>query len=134
MNLIDEAAVPVNKTNFIILLKIVRQCRIISGMIFIETTLFTRLIVDLLSDEEYLYIQKYLLHHPDAGKKIPGSGGVRKLRWRNADKGKRGGVRIIYYWKETFDEIWMLTIYQKGKQDNIPAHILKKIAKEVKNV
>ena len=63
----------------------------------------------------------------------PGTGGVRKLRWSTAGKGKRGGVRVVYYYKKSDYEIWMLTIYSKSKTENIPAHILKRIAEEIKN-
>jgi hypothetical protein len=102
-------------------------------MIFIETSLFTKLISEILVEEEYFGLQKYLLKQPDAGKIIQGSGGVRKLRWMKDSKGKRGGVRIIYYWKKSDNEIWMLTAYEKSKQENIPGHILKKIVKEIKD-
>jgi hypothetical protein len=103
-------------------------------MIFIETSLFTKLIEELLGNEEYTNLQQYMMKKPDAGNLVPGSGGVRKLRWKKEGKGKSGGVRIIYYWKKTKDEIWMLTAYEKSKQQNIPGHILKKIAEEIKNV
>jgi mRNA-degrading endonuclease RelE of RelBE toxin-antitoxin system len=103
-------------------------------MIFIETSKFTKLVEELLSDVEYANLQQYLLKKPDAGNVVPGSGGVRKLRWKKEGKGKSGGVRIIYYWKKSEDEIWMLTAYEKSKQENIPGHILKKIAEEIKNV
>ena len=102
-------------------------------MIFIETSIFTRLIVELLNDKEYESLQKFLLKRPDAGDIIPGSGGVRKLRWGKEGTGKRGGIRIIYYWKKSDDEIWMLTVYEKSKQENIQGNVLKKIAEEIKN-
>jgi hypothetical protein len=102
-------------------------------MEFIETTVFTRLIYDYLSEEEYLGLQVYLLRYPDSGNIIPGSGGVRKLRWAMRGKGKRSGVRVIYFWKASDDEIWLLTIYGKSERDTIPGHILKQIAKEIKN-
>jgi hypothetical protein len=70
---------------------------------------------------------------PDAGDVVPGSGGVRKLRWGLRQHGKRGGVRVIYYWKQSDDEIWMLTIYAKNEVSNIPAHVLRRIAEELKN-
>jgi mRNA-degrading endonuclease RelE of RelBE toxin-antitoxin system len=104
------------------------------SVIFIETSLFTRLIDNILSEEEYANLQQFLLTHPETGKIIPGSGGIRKLRWAKEGKGKRGGLRIIYYWKRSEDEIWMLTVYEKSKQENIEVHILKKIAEEIKNV
>ena len=76
----------------------------ISNVEFIETSLFTRLIYDYLREEEYLGLQVYLLRHPDSGNIVPGSGGVRKLRWSMRGKGKRGGVRVIYFWKVSEDE------------------------------
>jgi hypothetical protein len=102
-------------------------------MEFIKTSLFTRLIYDYLSEEEYLGLQVYLLRYPDSGKIVSGSGGVRKLRWAVRGKGKSGGIRVIYYWKVSDDEIWLLTIYGKSERETIPAHILKKIAEEIKD-
>ncbi len=103
-------------------------------MKFIETSIFTKLIYTYLTDDEYVGLQGFMLKYPEAGKIVPGSGGVRKLRWSIAGKGKRGGVRGIYYFKKHEDEIWMLTIYGKSEMENIPAHILRQIAEEVKNV
>ena len=103
-------------------------------MVFIETSVFTKFITKYLSDDEYLGLQSFLLQHPNAGKLVRGTGGVRKLRWAASGKGKRGGLRVIYYWKVAQDEIWMLTVYGKSERETIPAHILKKIAREIKNV
>lgn len=102
-------------------------------MEFIEATAFTKHVHDYLSDDEYHGLQNYLLRYPEAGKIVPGSGGVRKVRWRMAGKGKSGGVRVIYYFKKQDDEIWLLTIYSKSEVENIPAHILREIAKEIEN-
>ena len=103
-------------------------------MIFIEATAFTKYVYTYLTDDEFLGLQSFLLRYPESGKLVPGSGGVRKLRWAMAGKGKSGGVRIIYYFKKQDDEIWLLTIYSKSKTDNIPAHVLRQIAEEIKNV
>ena len=103
-------------------------------MEFIETSLFTRLIYDYLNEEEYLGLQVYLLRHPESGNIVRGSGGVRKIRWAMKGKGKSGGIRVIYYWKMSDDEIWLLTVYGKSERESIPAHILKQIAEEIKNV
>lgn len=100
-------------------------------MEFIETTTFTKYVYIYLSEDEYLGLQRFLLVHPEAGKVVPGSGGVRKLRWAMAGRGKRGGLRVIYYFKRRDDEIWLLTIYSKSEVKNIPAHILRQIAREV---
>ena len=103
-------------------------------MELIETSLFTRLVYDYLSEDEYLGLQVYLLRHPDTGNIVRGTGGVRKLRWATKGQGKRGGVRVIYFWKASEDEIWLLTIYGKSEKETIPAHILRQIAEEIENV
>jgi mRNA-degrading endonuclease RelE of RelBE toxin-antitoxin system len=103
-------------------------------MEFIETSTFTKLIYSYLTDDEYVGLQGFMLKYPEAGNIVPGSGGVRKLRWSISGKGKRGGVRVIYYFKKRDNEIWMLTIYGKSERENIPAHILQQIAEEIRNV
>ena len=103
-------------------------------MEFIETTAFTKHVYEYLSDEEYSGLQSFLLQYPEVGKVVPSSGGVRKVRWAMSGKGKSGGVRVIYYFKRQDDEIWLLTIYSKNEVENIPAHILRQIAKEIENV
>ena len=98
---------------------------------FIETKLFTRLVQEYLSDDEYLRLQQALLTDPEAGAIIPGSGGVRKLRWGVAGRGKRGGVRVIYFLRTKQGQIWMLTLYAKNVTENIPANVLKQIKDEI---
>jgi len=96
-------------------------------MEFIEAPLFTRLIYDYMDDTEYSALQIELAMRPEAGPVIPGSGGIRKLRWSGKGKGKRGGFRIIYYWQNSKNEIWLLTIYAKNEAENMPVNILRKI-------
>ena len=98
---------------------------------FIETRLFSKLVLECLSDEEYGSLQQALIKDPDAGPVIPGSGGVRKLRWAAPGRGKRGGYRIIYYVKRTNGVIWLLTMYPKNVAENIPAVVLRRIRQEV---
>jgi len=64
---------------------------------FIETRLFTKLVLEYLTDDQYAALQQHLTRSPESGPVIPGSGGVRKLRWAAPGRGKRGGYRIIYY-------------------------------------
>jgi mRNA-degrading endonuclease RelE of RelBE toxin-antitoxin system len=103
-------------------------------MVFIEASAFTKHIYDYLSEDEYLGLQNFLFQYPQAGKVVPGSGGVRKVRWAVAGKGKSGGVRVIYFFKRQKDEIWLLTIYSKNEVENIPANVLRQIAKEIEDV
>lgn len=98
---------------------------------FVETRLFTKQVSECLSDEEYTALQRALMTDPQAGDLVPKSGGVRKLRWAVRGRGKRGGVRVIYYAKIQEGLIWMLTIYAKNVVENIPAHVLRKIKEEI---
>ena len=103
------------------------------SMEFIEATAFTKYVYKYLSEVEYIGLQSFLLQQPEAGKVVPGSGGVRKIRWGMSGRGKSGGVRVIYYFKRQDDEIWLLTIYSKSEEENIPAHVLRQIAKEIED-
>jgi mRNA-degrading endonuclease RelE of RelBE toxin-antitoxin system len=88
-------------------------------MIFIETSFFTRRIIDLLSDDEYRELQSSLVENPKKGLVIPATGGLRKIRWSGSGHGKRGGSRIIYYWATTKQQILMLFIYAKNEKDDL---------------
>ena len=98
---------------------------------FVETKLFTRLIGDLLDDDEYALLQQALIANPELGDVIPGSGGVRKMRWSAIGRGKRGGLRVIYFLRTRQGQIWMLTVYPKNVADSIPAHVLRQIKDEI---
>ena len=100
---------------------------------FIETRLFTKLVIEYLTDEEYGALQESLMRNPEVGPVIPGSGGIRKIRWAAQGRGKRGGYRIIYYVRRTHGVIWMLTMYPKNVAENIPTHVLRQIRKEVED-
>ena len=72
-----------------------------------------------------------LAENPYAGDVVPGSGGVRKVRWGRKDQGKRGGIRIVYFIQLGNGLIWLLTLYAKSKKENIPAHIIKILKEEL---
>jgi mRNA-degrading endonuclease RelE of RelBE toxin-antitoxin system len=94
-------------------------------MIFIETSIFTKQVLKHLTDEEYKQLQADLVEHPDTGVIIPSGGGLRKVRWGYKGKGKRGGVRVIYYWVVDQEHILMLMLYPKNVQGNLSPAQLK---------
>jgi len=98
---------------------------------FVETKLFTRLVQEYLSDDEYSQLQQAIIASPEVGSVIPGSGGVRKMRWGVSGRGKRGGLRIIYFLRARHGQVWMLTLYAKNVSENISARVLKQIKDEI---
>jgi len=100
-------------------------------MLIIETPLFTRRIQAILSDEEYRLLQTHLINKPDVGKVIPGSGGLRKLRWSAGGHGKRGGIRVIYYWFMLQDTLLLLFAYSKSEQDDLTSAQLRQLRKVI---
>jgi hypothetical protein len=102
-------------------------------VIIIETSIFTRQVQALLTTEEYRQLQMALVLQPDLGKVIPRSGGLRKVRWSLPGRGKRGGVRTIYYWAVANDQILMLLMYAKNEQDDLTPDQLKVLRNIVKD-
>lgn len=94
-------------------------------MVIVETSIFTKQVQQLLNDEEYRLLQTELVKRPDAGVVIPGSGGLRKIRWYSHGHGKRGGARIIYYWAVSKEQLLLLLIYPKNVQDDLTSAQLK---------
>lgn len=90
-------------------------------MVFIEATLFTKKLKYYLNDDQYNALQNLLMENPATGDIISGTGGLRKIRWGLKDKGKRGGVRIIYFWQKSEHQIYLLTIYAKNEMDDLSA-------------
>ena len=101
---------------------------------FRETEIFTREITSLLSDDDYAELQGVLVVQPDAGRVIKETGGLRKLRWsqRQRGKGKRGGVRVIYYWYASESLIYMLFAYSKDERDDLTPAQRKALARLIK--
>jgi hypothetical protein len=100
-------------------------------LIFVETHVFTKRITSYMGDEEYGRLQGFLADRPDAGRIIRGSGGIRKVRWAGSGRGKRGGLRVIYYWWIAKDRISMLLVYAKNEQDDLTADQLKQLRSQL---
>lgn len=94
-------------------------------MIIIETSVFTRQVVDLLPDDEYRKLQVLLANRPTTGDLIRGSGGLRKIRWSLPGQGKRGGVRVIYYWAVSHERLLMLFMYPKTERGDLTPEQVK---------
>lgn len=88
-------------------------------MVFVETPVFTRQVLELLSDESYAQFQRYLMRDPYAGDVIKETGGLRKVRWSVEGRGKSGGVRVIYFHVSPDSQIRLLLIYRKGVKDDL---------------
>ncbi|MFA7147086.1 MAG: type II toxin-antitoxin system RelE/ParE family toxin, partial [Candidatus Riflebacteria bacterium] len=104
------------------------------SMVFIETPIFTEDLLKLLSDDEYKEMQKTLLYEPETGDLIQGSGGFRKIRWRQGGKGKRGGIRVIYYWEKSTEKLYLIFIYKKSVQEDLTQDQIKLLKSLVKGV
>lgn len=90
-------------------------------MIIVETRAFTARVDDILSADEYRELQIELLQRPTAGDVMRGTGGLRKLRWGALGRGKRGGIRVIYYWHVASERILMLFIFPKNERADLSA-------------
>ena len=88
-------------------------------MVIVETRGFTKRICDLLSDGDYRDLQLELIRNPESGQVIPGTGGLRKLRWAASGRGKRGGARVIYFWHSKSQQLLMLFVYSKNERSDL---------------
>ena len=88
-------------------------------MIFIELTPFVAFRERHWTDETFGELQRFLLAAPDVGDLIRGSGGLRKVRWRTENQGKRGGTRVIYYWHVAADCIYLIYGYAKARREDL---------------
>ena len=107
------------------------QWGIVHLMVFIEDRGFEKRRKGLLDDDELFELLEWLAAHPEIGKVIPGSGGLRKLRWAVKGRGKRGGARVIYFWWMADDKILLLDIYAKSGQENLAADEIEKLRRKV---
>lgn len=98
----------------------IRQWRTL-GITLVETRRFTRSVTELLTDEEYRELQLELAERPDAGAVIPGTGGLRKLRWLAPGRGKRGGLRVIYLYRAAASRILLFELFAKSERTDLSA-------------
>ena len=103
----------------------------LTPVIFVETPIFTKRVQQYMDEEEYGEMQAFLTLRPDAGNVIKGTGGMRKLRWAGSGRGKRGGLRVIYYWWVAKDRISLLLAYPKNEQDDLTADQLKQLKNQL---
>lgn len=99
-------------------------------MVILETRVFTARIGDLLNDEQYRALQIHLVRRPTAGDVIPGTGGLRKVRWGTQGRGKRGGCRVIYFWHPASNRLLMLFAFSKNERADLSA-AQKKLLRQI---
>jgi mRNA-degrading endonuclease RelE of RelBE toxin-antitoxin system len=96
-----------------------------------QTSVFQKHAAKIWSDDELDQFVNWIALNPLAGDVIPGSGGLRKVRWAASGRGKRGGARVIYFNVMKQGTIWLLMIYTKSRFDNLPLSILKELKNEI---
>ena len=101
-------------------------------MQFIETPVFTGAVQRHLADDAYRALQLALVLRPEQGTIIPGGAGVRKMRWASKGRGKRGGLRVIYYWAGDTETFYMLYIYSKNQQQDLTSHQMRTLARFIR--
>ena len=101
-------------------------------MVIKETSVFSRQGSKLLDEESYRLLQLRLAADPEAGDLIRGTAGLRKIRWQGSGRGKRGGVRVVYYWAAKEDVVLMLLMYGKSERDDLSAEQRKVLVALVK--
>ena len=101
-------------------------------MLFIETPVFTDFVQKALDDDAYRALQVALLLRPEQGALISGSGGLRKVRWGVEGRGKRGGLRVIYFWEKARATCYMLFLYRKNEQGDLASAQVRTLARLVR--
>ena len=98
------------------------------------TRTYERVIRKLLSEDARSDMEAAIVAAPDAAPVIPGTGGIRKLRWRGSGRGKRGGIRAIYFWQAGPEAVYMLTAYAKAERDDLTAADRKALSRLVESI
>ena len=101
-------------------------------MRFVETPIFTKEVRDVISDDDYRSIQTAIMLRPEQGAVIRGTGGIRKIRWSGKGHGKRGGLRLIYYWDKKSETVYMLYVYPKNRQEDLTPEQCKILSRLVR--
>lgn len=102
--------------------------------VFVKLPPFERHREDYLDDEAFLRLQRSLMLNPEAGDVVPGTGGLRKLRFADErrGKGKRGGLRVIYYWWDAGSQFWLFTVFDKDEMSDLTATERKALKEMIK--
>jgi mRNA-degrading endonuclease RelE of RelBE toxin-antitoxin system len=102
--------------------------------VFVELPAFARHRADYLDDDAFRALENLLMKHPEAGDPIPGTGGLRKMRFadKRRGKGKRGGLRIIYYWWDAGFQFWLFTLYDKDEMADLTPQQRKALKEMIK--
>ena len=103
--------------------------------VFVELPPFERYRTDYLGDDAFLRLQRLLMLNPEAGALIPGTGGLRKLRFEDErrGKGKRGGLRVIYYLWDAGSQFWLFTVYDKDEMSDLTKGQREALKQMIKN-
>jgi len=100
-------------------------------MVVVETFVFTRLVCEFLPDDEYRRLQLALVLRPEQGLLVAGGQGLRKLRWGQPGRGKRGGLRVLYYWDKDAETVYMLFVFEKSKQTDLTSNQAKALGRVI---
>jgi mRNA-degrading endonuclease RelE of RelBE toxin-antitoxin system len=101
---------------------------------FIQLSVFFKSASKLLSDEDLRLLENFLLENPKAGRVIEGTGGLRKMRWAKMGLGKRGGVRVVYFWAERRLTLYFFDLYDKTEKLDLIASDKKRLAAILKEL
>jgi mRNA-degrading endonuclease RelE of RelBE toxin-antitoxin system len=97
-------------------------------MEIVEATPFARRRDALFDEDQFLAFEQHLALNPTAGSVIPGGAGLRKIRWSGSGRGKRGGVRVIYYIRSETNRLFLIFGYRKNECEDLTKAQIKSLA------